>query len=163
MSLIGFVALAAAGLHPFGAGRTLAQVSPTPAPTPAFDQAAALANLREQIKGKEQEPASAVFKNIQMLKNMPAGRLLSVMEMGYARSLGVTCTYCHVPDKWESEDKTQKQTARDMWAMMGRINTELLKNIKNLKSESPMINCTTCHRGQVTPALNLPTPPKAGD
>lgn len=137
-----------------------AQTTPTPVPAAAFDQGAALAKLREQIKGREQEPASAVFKNIQVLKNMPAGRMLGVMEMGYARSLGVNCTHCHVPDKWEAEEKTQKQTARDMWAMMGRINTELLKGIKNLKSASPTVNCTTCHRGQVTPALNLPMPPK---
>lgn len=141
-----------------------AQTSVTPTPTPAaaeFDQKAALAKLREQIKGREREPASAVFKNIQTMKNRPAGQLLAVMEMGYARSLGVTCTHCHIPDKWESDDKPQKQIARDMSAMVGRINGELLKGIKNLKSESPVINCTTCHRGQVTPALNLPMPPKS--
>jgi hypothetical protein len=39
---------------------------------------------------------------------------------------------------------------------MGAINTEQLKKIKNLKSENPGVNCTTCHRGQVKPALNLP-------
>ena len=140
-----------------------AQTNPTPTPAPTaaeFDQKAALAKLREQIKGREQEPASAVFKNIQIMKNRPAGQLLAVMEFGYARSLGVNCTHCHVPDKWESEEKTQKQTARDMSLMVAKINGELLKNIKNLKSESPTINCTTCHRGQVRPALNLPMPPK---
>lgn len=135
--------------------QAVASVSPTPA-APAFDQAAALAKLREQIKGKEKEPASTVFRNIQTMKNRPAGQLLAVMEMGYARSLGVTCTHCHVPEKWESDDKTQKQTARDMSAMVTRINGELLKGIKNLKSPAPTVNCTTCHRGQVTPALNLP-------
>jgi hypothetical protein len=136
-----------------------AQASPTPVPA-AFDQVAALAKLREQIKGREKEPASAVFKNIQlpMMKDRPAGQLLAVMEFGFARSLGVNCTHCHVPDKWESEEKTQKQTARDMSAMVAKINGELLKGIKNLKSASPTINCTTCHRGQVTPALNLPMP-----
>lgn len=137
-----------------------AQVSPTPAVE--FDQKAAIAKLKEQIKGREAEPSEKVFKNVQtpMLKNRPAGQLLAVMEMGYARSLGVNCTHCHVPDKWESEEKTQKQTARDMSAMVGRINGELLKGIKNLKSETPTINCTTCHRGQVIPALNLPMPGK---
>jgi hypothetical protein len=145
----------------------LAQVAPTPTPQPvaaaAFDQAAAIAKLREQIKGREQEPAGKVFKSVTtpMLKDGPAARLLAVMEFGYARSLGVNCTHCHVPDKWETEDKTQKQTARDMAAMMARINTELLKGIKNLKSASPTVNCTTCHRGQVTPALNLPAPPRS--
>lgn len=133
-----------------------AQVSPTPTATPQFNQAAALAGLREQIKGKETEPVEKVFKNIQMLKTVPAGRLLAIMEMGYARSLGVDCTHCHKPDKWESEEKPQKQIARDMAAMMGRINGELLKSIKNLKSASPTVNCTTCHRGEIKPVLNLP-------
>jgi hypothetical protein len=135
----------------------IAQTTPTPAPA-AFDQAAAIAKLKEQIKGREQEPAPAVFKNIQtpFVKSIPAGRLLAVMEFGYARSLGVTCTHCHTPEKWEADDKPQKQIARDMAAMMARVNGELLKNIKNLKSETPTINCTTCHRGEIKPALNLP-------
>ena len=136
-----------------------AQTNPTPMPAPAeFDQKAALAKLREQIKGREKELSSAVFKNIQTMKDRPAGQLLAVMEFGYSRSLGVTCTHCHVPDKWESEDKPTKQVARDMSTMVGKLNGEMLKGIKNLKSTSPTINCTTCHRGQVVPALNLPMP-----
>jgi len=140
--------------------RIEAQVSPAPTatPSPAFDQTAAIAKLREQIKGRENDLAPTVFKNIQTMKNTPAGRLLSVMEMGFARSLGVNCTHCHIPDKWELEDKTQKQTARDMSGMVSTINRELLKNIKNLKSPSPIVNCTTCHRGAIKPALDLTAP-----
>lgn len=136
-------------------GITLAQTAPTPA---AFDQATTLAKLREQIKGRENEPADKVFKNIQtpFIRSMNAGRVLAVMEIAYSRSLGVNCTHCHVPEKWESEEKPQKQVARDMTAMMARINGELLKNVKNLRSPQPSINCTTCHRGEVKPALNLP-------
>ena len=128
-----------------------------PTPTPGFDQAAALAKVREQIKGRETEPSSAVFKNIQtaFLKNVPADRLPAVMEVAYSRSLGVTCTHCHVSDRWEADDKPEKQIARDMSVMMLRINGELLKNIRDLKSAAPTVNCTTCHRGQVKPALNL--------
>lgn len=136
-----------------------AQTTPAPTPTPAeFNQAEALAKLREQIKGREQEPAEKVFKNIQMMKTVPAGRLLAIMEMGYARSLGVSCAHCHAPEKWESDEKNTKQIARDMATMVTAINGQLLKNIKNLKSETPTVNCTTCHRGQVKPALNLPMP-----
>jgi len=149
---IGFVVL-----KPDVVRRTEAQASPTPAPAPAFDQKAAIAKLREQIKGRENDLAPTVFKNIKTMTNTPAGRLLSVMEFGFARSLGVNCTHCHVPDKWELEDKTQKQTARDMSAMVSTINRDLLKNIKNLKSQSPIVNCTTCHRGEVKPALDLAT------
>jgi hypothetical protein len=122
----------------------------------AFDQKAALARLREQIKGREKEPAAEVFKNIQILKEMPAGRLLSVMEMGYSRSLGANCTHCHVPEKWELDAQPAKQTAREMIAMTSIINTQLLKAVKNLKNPNPTINCTTCHRGEIKPALNLP-------
>lgn len=122
----------------------------------AFDQAKALEELRKQLAGKENEPASKVFKNIQMLKEMPAGRLLRVMEMGYGKSLGVNCTHCHVAGAWEKEDKPAKQITREMAAMSATISNDLLKNIKNLKSERPVVNCTTCHRGQVKPATNLP-------
>lgn len=134
-----------------------AQALPTPAPA-AFDQAAAIAKLKEQIKGRESEPASKVFKNVStaMLKEAPADRLLAVMEFGFARSLGVNCTHCHVPERWESEDKPQKQIAREMSAMASRINGEMLKGIKDLKSPAPTINCTTCHRGELRPALDLP-------
>lgn len=133
-------------------------VSPTPTPTIDFNQTEALAKLKEQIKSRENEPAEKVFKNIQMMKTVPAGRLLAIMEMGYARSLGVNCTHCHTPDKWEAEGKNTKQTAREMAAMVGTINKSLLKNVKTLRSENPAINCTTCHRGQIKPALNLPMP-----
>jgi len=127
-----------------------------------FDQKATLAKLRDQIKGRESEPAEKVFKNIQMpnLKTVPAATLLAIMEIGYARSLGVNCTHCHVPDKWETEDRPQKQVAREMGAMMFKINSEMLKGIKNLRSATPGINCTTCHRGELKPAHDLPKPPK---
>ena len=137
-----------------------AQATPTPtqipAAPPAFDNAAALARLREQIKGKEQLPSTEVFKNIQtpFIRSIPAGRVLSVMDIAYSRSLGVGCDHCHIPDKWESDENPKKQIARDMAAMMATINGQLLKNIKNLPA-NPTVNCTTCHRGQVKPALNL--------
>jgi hypothetical protein len=141
--------------------RVSAQAAATPTPAgPAFDQAAAIASLKEQIKGRENDPATAVFKNIKTMTSVPAGRLLSIMEFGFGRSLGVDCTHCHMAGKWESDEKPEKQIARDMSDMTTRINKELLKNIKNLKSPNPIVNCTTCHRGQVKPATNLPAPAK---
>jgi len=154
-----FAALAVAllGIRSFGPtiGRAQGQ-DPATQTTKPFDQAQALENLRKAIAGQENKPAEEVFKNIQMLKGMPAGRLLRVMELGYARSLGVNCAHCHVAGAWDKEDKPTKQIARDMNAMMAVINSDQLKKIKNLKSPNPIINCTTCHRGQTRPALNLP-------
>jgi len=115
-----------------------------------------VAEVRQEIAGKETLPASQVFKNIKMLTDVPAARLLGIMNIGYGKSLGVSCTHCHTPGEWDREDKTQKQTARDMSKMVATINTELLKNIPNLKGPNSIVNCTTCHRGQVKPALNLP-------
>jgi len=129
---------------------------PTPQEGQAFDQNQKLAELSKRIAGQENKAAGEVFKNIQMLKAMPAARLLKVMELGYSKSLGVNCTHCHVVDQWEKDDKPTKQITREMMKMVGGINNEYLKNIKNLKSENPMINCTTCHRGQTKPALNMP-------
>lgn len=123
--------------------------------TVEFDQEQALEALRSEIEGKEDRPASEVFENIEVMKQVPAGRLLRIMEFGFSRSLGVTCTHCHNPDDFASEEKPQKEITRRMMAMAGTINGELLAKIENLESEKPTVNCTTCHRGQVKPALNL--------
>ena len=129
---------------------------------PAFNQAKAIADLEKAIAGKEELPATEVFKNITQYKGVTAVRLLRIMELGFSRSLGVTCTHCHVPDKWELEDKTTKQTAREMSRMVTTINGDLLKKIPNLRSTNPLVNCTTCHRGQTRPALDLPAVGRGG-
>jgi hypothetical protein len=110
------------------------------------------------IAGRENQPAESVFKNIKMMKTVPAGRLLRIMNIGFGRSLGVGCAHCHVVGEWDKEDKQQKQIARDMSAMVSTINGRLLRDIPNLKSDRPTVNCTTCHRGDVKPALDLSAP-----
>lgn len=107
--------------------------------------------------GRDDKPAGEVFKNVQTLKNMPAGRLVGVMN-GWTKALGVKCNHCHTLGAWEKEDVPAKQIARDMVALTSRINGESLKEIKNLKSEKPSISCYTCHRGAVKPET-APAPP----
>ncbi len=128
----------------------------SPADSIEAEKRAFLEAISKQIAGNESKPATEVFKNIRMMKDATAGRLLSVMNFGYSRSLGVSCTHCHVPGKWESEEKPNKQVAREMSAMVSAINGELLSGIDNLRSSRPTVNCTTCHRGQTQPALSLP-------
>lgn len=135
------------------AAQSSAQVAPVP---PLFDQARAIADLQRAIAGKEDLPATDVFKNISQYRGVTAGRLLRIMEFGFSRGLGVTCTHCHVAGEWEREDKAAKQIAREMSKMMTTLNADLLKKIPNLKSTNPAVNCTTCHRGQIRPALELP-------
>lgn len=114
-----------------------------------------LAELSKQIAGKEEQPAQAVFKNIKILTGVPASRLLKIMQIGYSRSLGVSCAHCHTPGQWENDDKPAKRIARDMSKMSHTIIFDLLRNIDGLKDREPLVNCTTCHRGQVKPALDM--------
>ncbi|HLX10686.1 MAG TPA: c-type cytochrome [Thermoanaerobaculia bacterium] len=126
-------------------------------PAAKFDQAQALAELHKSIAGKENEPAGKVFMDIDVLQGVTAGQLLAIMEKGYSRALGVTCTHCHVAGNWESDEKKEKQAARGMIRMNTQINNEILPKIKGLDTDhKPLVNCTTCHRGHVRPALNLP-------
>ncbi len=123
--------------------------------TSGFDQEKALIELREFIKGDEDLPSSEVYKNIKNLKGVPAGRLLRIMEFGYSRSLGVTCTHCHDPSDWSSDEKKEKIITREMVNMTADINNELLSKIKSLSDRRVAVNCTTCHRGDTKPALNM--------
>lgn len=108
--------------------------------------------ISERIADRQNEPAEQVFKNIQQFKGVPAGRLLLIMNLGYSRALGVTCTHCHVEQDFSSEDKRPKRAAREM-AVMHRMINEQLKKMENLetKVEDRAINCTTCHRGAINP------------
>jgi Photosynthetic reaction centre cytochrome C subunit len=112
--------------------------------------------VSERIAGRENEPAERVFKNIQSLKGMPAGRLVRVMNMGYSRALGVGCLHCHFGQDYSSDEKRQKRAAREMMAMNKMIN-ERLRSLENLegKPEEKFVNCTTCHRGQTDPNAGL--------
>lgn len=112
-----------------------------------------IVELQKKIAGQENKPAEEVFKNIQILKGMPAGRILRVMEVAFNNSLGVDCTHCHIPEQWEKDDKEAKQTARKMWQFTGKVNQDLKEAIGK-----GQINCTTCHRGQVKPAMSMPSP-----
>src|SRR5438270_1351684 len=105
------------------------------------------------IAGRENQPAESVFKNIKIFKGVPAGRLVNIMNNGFGRSLGVSCGFCHVPGKWDLDDKEEKNTARLMFAMVQTINRDYLSKVPppNDSSPPPVVNCFTCHRGNPRP------------
>jgi hypothetical protein len=142
---------------PAGTPVTLPAPIPAPAPVDSFvaERDSLMKEVLEHIAGRENAPAESVFKNIKVLKGMPAGRLPRAMNLGFGRSLGVSCTHCHVAGHWADEDKAQKQITREMIAMVDTINRVMLPRIKNLKSEHPTVTCTTCHRGSRKPATSL--------
>src|SRR5208282_4209842 len=61
-------------------------------------------------------PAEQQFKNIQVLKGVPADQLIPAMQF-ISASLGVECEYCHVKDAFDKDDKDTKTTARKMMQM----------------------------------------------
>ena len=111
----------------------------------------ASAAILRSIAGRETQPAESVFKNIKILKGFPAGRLVNIMNMGFGRSLGVSCGFCHVPGKWDLDDKEEKNTARLMFGMVMTINKDYMSKVPNDRGAQPVVNCFTCHRGNAHP------------
>src|SRR5205085_6538864 len=90
------------------------QPQPAPQGQPGQQQEnPVVAEIRKRIAGQEDKPAEQVFKNVQVLKGVPAGRLLSVIG-AYPRSLGVRCDFCPVVGQWDTDYKVVKQDACDM-------------------------------------------------
>ena len=87
--------------------------------------------------------AEEQFKNIQVLKGIPADQLIPAMQFITA-SLGVECQFCHVEGAFEKDDKKPKQTARKMMEMMFAINKDNFDGHRE-------VTCYSCHRGSTDP------------
>jgi photosynthetic reaction center cytochrome c subunit len=90
-----------------------------------------------------QKTAEQQFKNIQVLKDIPAEQLIPTMQF-IGASLGVQCEFCHVEHEMQKDDKKEKKTARKMIEMELTIDNENFEN----KLE---VTCYTCHRGSPHP------------
>ena len=100
------------------------------------------------IAGKENDPAEKVFKNIQLMKTVTAGQLLTAMDQGIGRGTGKGCNDCHVTTDWASDTLPRKKTARIMMGVVNDINTTLLPKMGPGRGGVPRsISCITCHRG----------------
>lgn len=93
--------------------------------------------------GSKEERVENKFKNIKVLKGIPADRLESIM-FAFRASLGVDCTHCHIKDQWEKDARETKQVARKMIQMTRDINKQYVEGLGR-------VTCFTCHRGQVKP------------
>ena len=107
------------------------------------------------------QTAGQRFKNVQVLKDVPAEQLQLAMQYITA-SLGVGCDFCHVtgqgqPPAFDKDDKETKQRARDMMKMVAAINTSQFEGRQT-------IGCMSCHNGRMrptrTPALAIEMTPE---
>jgi tetratricopeptide (TPR) repeat protein len=97
-------------------------------------------------------------ENLQVLPaDFPPERLRAVM-LGFTRSLGVRCSYCHVGEEGQplttydfvSDSIPQKNIARTMYRMLGVIN-DTLATIDASGPKPVNMWCHTCHRGRPRP------------
>lgn len=95
-----------------------------------------------------EKPARDVYKNIRVLKDVPASQLPATMEF-ISSSLGVSCDFCHSAGHFESDDKKTKQTARKMMRLTLSLNQNSFANQR-------AVTCFSCHRGAADP---VSTPP----
>jgi hypothetical protein len=110
------------------------------------------------IAGRENEPAGTVFKNVKLLKSMPAGEFLRTMDTQYGRGLGWTCSNCHVAGKFDDDSRKNKRLARQMQAMQDYINGTAMKDMKELDAEYDKATCVMCHKGTNEPKGSMAVP-----
>jgi hypothetical protein len=110
------------------------------------------------IAGRETEPAGTVFKNVKVLKDMPAGEFVRQMDTLYGRALGYTCANCHVIGQYDGDTRKNKRNARDMQVMVNYINSVQLANMKELDEDYTHVSCATCHTGNGHPKNTMAVP-----
>jgi hypothetical protein len=106
--------------------------------------------LAATLSQAQEKTVEQVKKNIQVLKGMPASQLSMVMDM-FASSLGVRCNHCHVNGAFDSDDKKEKKTAREMIQMVMNVNATTFHGEKR-------VTCYTCHLGTTDPARTVSLP-----
>jgi photosynthetic reaction center cytochrome c subunit len=125
-----------------------AQQSPAQQP-PAQPPAPPQGGQQPRRPPRPGETAAEYYKNIKILKDLPAEQLPITMQF-IAASLGVGCDHCHVTGPqggFDRDEKKPKDTARKMLEMVETINTEQFEGRQQ-------VNCTTCHHGSNKPDRN---------
>jgi hypothetical protein len=98
-------------------------------------------------------------RNLKVLpKDISEDSLHHIMH-GWAHALGVKCNFCHAASKdsanrldFASDEKPEKDIARHMYKMAGKINKKFFSFNKNdAGMVVPAISCITCHRGNPHP------------
>ena len=104
----------------------------------------------------------APMTNLQVWpKDTPRAQVLQTME-AFNDSLGVECTYCHVPGNMASDDKREKRVARQMILLRDSINVMLPATVGKPAGAGPTagdglpgapvrVLCRSCHRGLPIP------------
>jgi hypothetical protein len=112
-------------------------------------------SAQEAPRRQPTQSAEQVYKNIQVMKGLPANQLMAAMH-DMSTSLGQECGFCHVEDL-ASDAKPMKAAARRMMTMTQALN-------KDTFAGKLAVGCDTCHRGaaQVFSVPNVQPPLRSG-
>jgi hypothetical protein len=89
------------------------------------------------------------------LKILPPENLIQTMR-AFQTALGVRCDFCHVQGDFSSDEKHNKEVAREMIKMVHEINAKFPDGKMH-------VTCYTCHRGAQEPATAPPAGEKSGE
>jgi len=127
------------------------RATPAPRPAPPAQAAAQAQPAALPLVGTAQQPvlAEQIFKNVQVLRGIPATEFMHTMGFFSASTLE-TCTYCHSEESdgsWEAyaqDTNPLKDTARQMIRMVNDINRINFAGAQ-------VVTCFSCHQGAELP------------
>jgi hypothetical protein len=122
----------------------------------AFTFALSSSPAETQQAAQGARTAEQVYKNIQVLKGLPANQFMAGMH-DMSTSLGQECGFCHVEDM-ASDANPMKAVARRMITMTQALNRDSFGG-------QTRVGCDTCHRGATNPITppNVQPPMRTGD
>jgi hypothetical protein len=103
-------------------------------------------------------------RNLKVLPKDISKEDLDKVMHGFNTSLGVRCNFCHSPSAedpkrmdFSSDAKPQKETARLMMRMTGKINKKYF-DVKDAAKPLAVleVSCYTCHNGKAHPETVRP-------
>jgi hypothetical protein len=99
--------------------------------------------------------AGPEHKNLQVLsKGIPDADLKKMMD-GFTEQLGVKCTFCHILDQYEKDERPHKADARRMIKLV--LDMRMKKaDYFGPRVKEAVITCGICHRGQAEPEPFVP-------
>lgn len=99
-------------------------------------------------------------RNLKVLPQDISEQALDSFMHSYNKALGVTCDFCHAPDKgafngglkYESDENPMKEEARKMMRLTIQINKDYFYFDSTRRPEYlNVVSCITCHRGNPMP------------
>jgi hypothetical protein len=99
--------------------------------------------------------AAPEHKNLQVLNKAITKDELKAMMDGFSEQLGVKCTFCHVPEQFDKDDRPHKADARRMIKMVNDLKAKKVDYF-GPRAKDNVVTCGTCHRGKAEPEAFVP-------